>query len=317
MTSLREGNGAADPTPASGGGHGRDRGDERRQQSRFPTGADVVVTTPDGQFSGTTANLSYTGVLALLPRPSVPLGTAVNLRLANPLVELELSVPGKIIHLRPCDGGVTAHGIQLQYPADRIDEVMAFIEFLQKFDRVRRNEIVSGPIDEQGVGAVLDLFANTAPAGTVDVYRGDEKGRIVFSENYLLHCVLGLVSGQKALARLFGWTEGRFEFHHELELAGAEPEPEPIEAAMMKASVQMDEMNRISRESFPGATTFARGDAAAAGTDALSEIEREVLEYACDGFSVEAVCDMITATDADICKAFRVLVDRRHLVPRG
>jgi hypothetical protein len=316
MTSLRDQLGAASAATSSETETRGDLPEDRRHQRRSPTDTDVVVVTPDGEFAGTTANLSYTGVLALLPRPTVPVGTAVNVNLSNPLVELELDVGGKVIHSRPCDGGVTAHGIQLQYPVERIDEVMAFIEFLQKFARARRHEVVSGPIDEAGLAPVLDLFVNTAPAGTLDVHRGDEMGRIVFSENYLLRCVLGLVSGQKALARMFRWTEGRFEFHHDLQLAGAEPDPQPIEAAAMMASVQVDEMNRISPGSLRGSATFVAGTSAASvDADGLTDLEREVLEYARDGFSIEAVADMIDAPDADVWKAFHTLVDCGSLSP--
>jgi Tfp pilus assembly protein PilZ len=159
---------------------------DRRRSPRSDSDADIVVSTPDGDFSGATANICYTGVLALIPMTSIPIGTVVRVHLANPTVELDLTVDGKIVHRRRCDGGVTAHGIQLHYPADRIDEVMAFIEFLQSFDRARRLAVVSGGIDESGLGAVLDMFVNTAPSGTLSVSRGEDEGKIAFSENYIL-----------------------------------------------------------------------------------------------------------------------------------
>jgi Tfp pilus assembly protein PilZ len=98
---------------------------ERRTKARTRTDADVVVATEDGEFPGTTANISYAGVLALLPMTSIPVGTAVCVHLANPTVELGLTVDGRVIHSRRCDGGMIAHGIQLHYPVERIDEVMS------------------------------------------------------------------------------------------------------------------------------------------------------------------------------------------------
>jgi Tfp pilus assembly protein PilZ len=283
---------------------------ERRRVARSNSDADIVITTPDAEFAGTTANVSYTGVLALIPMVSIPAGTDVRVHLSNPTVELDLTVGGRIIHSRRCDGGVMAHGIQLHYPADRIEEVMAFIEFLQSFDCARRLATVSGEIDESGLSAVLDMFVNTAPSGTLTISRGEDEGKIVFSENYILRCTVGMVSGMKALARMFLWTEGRFEFHRDLQLPETPDDPQPYEAAMMVASIQVDEMARIGFDAFGSTDAFAiHPDRMQGHRDSLTELEREVLDYAADGFNVEAISDMVAASDADIFKALVVLLD--------
>jgi len=217
---------------------------------------------------------------------------------------------GKIVHRRRCDGSVMAHGIQLHYPADRIDEVMAFIEFLQSFDRARRLAIVSGEIDDSGLGAVLDMFVNTAPSGTLSVSRGEDEGKIAFSENYILRCTVGMVSGMKALARMVRWTEGHFEFHRDLQLSGEPDDPQPLDAAMMVAAIQADELARIGFDASATSNSFRIDpEARKAHHESLTDLEREVLECAADGFSVGAISDMITAPDADIYKAFVVLLD--------
>jgi Tfp pilus assembly protein PilZ len=283
---------------------------ERRRAPRSRSDADIVIWSPDGEFSGTTANLCYTGVLALIPMAAIPVGTVVRVHLSNPTVELDLTVDGKIIHRRRCDGGVTAHGIQLHYPADRIDEVMAFIEFLQSFDRARRLAVVSGEIDASGLGAVLDMFVNTAPAGTLSVSRGADEGKIVFSENTILRCTLGMVSGMKALARMVRWTEGRFEFHRDLQLTGEPDDAQPFDAAMMVASIQADELARIGFDASAAANTFRIDpERRKEHNGSLTELEREVLECAAEGFSVGAISDVVTAPDADIYKALVVLLE--------
>jgi len=283
---------------------------DRRRSTRSHSDADIVIWSPDGEFSGATANLCYTGVLALIPMVSIPIGTVVRVHLANPTVELDLTVDGKVVHRRRCDGGVTAHGIQLHYPADRIDEVMAFIEFLQSFDRARRLAIVSGEIDASGLGAVLDMFVNTAPAGTLCVTRGEDEGKIVFSENYILRCTVGMVSGMKALARLVRWTEGRFEFHHDLQLSGEPDDPQPFDAAMMVASIHADELARIGFDASATSGTFRIDpEGKKKHYESLTDLEREVLECAAEGFSARAISDVVTAPDSDIYKAFVVLLD--------
>ena len=283
---------------------------ERRSSARSRSDVDIVISSPNGEFSGATANLCYTGVLALIPMVSIPVGTVVCVHLSNPVVELGLTVDGKIIHSRRCDGGVTAHGIQLHYPADRIDQVMAFIEFLQSFDRARRLAVVAGGIDASGLGAVLDMFMNTAPSGTLSVSRGKDEGKIVFSEGYILRCTVGMVSGMKALARMVRWTEGRFEFHHELQLPGTSDDPQPFEAAMMVASFQADEMARIGFDASATSDTFRIDpEGRKKHYESLTELEREVLDSAAEGFNVETISDVVAAPDADIYKALLVLLD--------
>jgi hypothetical protein len=154
------------------------------------------------------------------------------------------------------------------------------------------------------------MFVNTAPSGTLHITRGDDEGKIVFSESYILRCTLGIVSGMKALARMFGWKDGRFEFHRDLQLPEMPDDPQPLEAAMMVASVQMDEMAHIGFDAFGPDDSFQlRSDGVRPEPDALNDLEREVFEYAADGFNVAAIADVIPAPDADIYKALVVLLD--------
>lgn len=282
----------------------------RRATPRTDTHADVLVKTADREYAGQTANLSYSGVLALLPMTSIPLGSDVCVHLSNPLVELDLVVDGKIVHRQRCDGGVIAHGIQLHYSVERIEEVMAFIEFLQSFDRARRLATVSGEFGEAGLAPVLDMFVSTAPSGTIVVRFGEDIGKVVFSDSYLLHASVGMAKGMKALARMVCWREGRFEFHHDLQLPESPDDPASFEAAMMMASIQMDEMARIGFDAFAPNDTFAiREDRVGLHRDALTGLEGEILDYVADGFNVAAISDMVPAPDAEVFKALVVLVD--------
>jgi hypothetical protein len=304
---------AATGLDLAGGSSARRSSRERRSQ--LSPNADIFVDTPKGEFSGCTASICYTGVLALLPSASIPIGTAVDVCLSYPSVELEITIAGKIIHNRRCDGGVTAHAIQLHYPAERVDETMAFIEFLQNFNSARRDALIAGKIGKDGLGPILDMFVNTSPSGTLKVKNGNYEGRIVFSENYILRCALSMATGVKALARMFRWTEGSFEFHRDLQMAGVRPDPQPLEVAMMMASVQMDEMGRAGVDSFEPDETFRVADGVNGEVrDSLDDLEREVLEFAGDGFSVEAVSDMTTAPDSDIYSALGRLLERGALL---
>ena len=286
------------------------RAADRRVAERSGSDADIRIDCGEGQFWGVTANISYEGVLALLWRATIPVGTAVRTVLSSPTVELELPVDGKIVHRTRCSDGMVAHGVQLQYPAHRIEEVMSFVDFLQAFDRARRLVAITGEIDDSGLGAILEMFVNTAPAGTMTVSRGEEEGKIVFSDNEILHCRLGIVSGLKALSRMFRWTDGSFEFHHDLQLSGDADVPQPLQAAMMSASVQVDEMARVADGVLDSTVTFeVVADMVDTLRDSLSDVEREVLDYAGEGFNVEAISDVVPASDAAVYKALSTLLD--------
>jgi hypothetical protein len=286
------------------------RAADRRVAERSGSDADIRIESGENRFWGVTANISYEGVLALLWRATIPVGTAVRTFLSSPAVELELPVDGKIVHRTRCSDGMVAHGIQLQYPAHRIEEVMNFVDFLQAFDRARRLVAITGEIDDSGLGAILEMFVNTAPAGTMTVSRGKEEGKIVFSDNEILHCSLGIVSGLKALSRMFRWKDGSFEFHHDLQLSGEAGSPQPLQAAMMSASVQVDEMARIAGGALDPTGTFeVVADLVGTLRDSLSDVEKEVLDYAAEGFNVEAISDVVAASDAAVYKALSTLLD--------
>ena len=94
-------------------------------------------------------------------------------------------------------------------------------------------------------------------------------------------------------------------------------EPQPFETAMMMASVQLDELARIGFDTFrPNDTFDACEGLSVADPETLTDLEREILEYAVDGFNVGAIADMVAAPDADILKALAVLADVGAVVRR-
>ena len=110
--------------------------------------------------------------------------------------------------------------------------------------------------------------------------------------------------------RLLSWSEGRFEFHHDLQLSGEPDDPQPFDAAMMVASIQADELARIGFDASATSDTFRTDpEVKKMHYESLTELEREVIECAAEGFSAGAISDVVTAPDADIYKAFVVLLD--------
>jgi hypothetical protein len=79
---------------------------------------------------------------------------------------------------------------------------------------------------------------------------------------------------------------------------------------MMSASVQMDEMARVAGGLLDSGGSFeVVAEQAELLRDSLSEVEKEVLDYASEGFNVEAISDVVPASDAAVYKAISTLLD--------
>lgn len=290
--------------------------DDRRIFPREASHASVELETPHGTFPGQAANISYSGVLAMIEGISIPLQTKVRVRLADPSVELALLLDGKVVRQTICDNGVMAHGIQLLYPADRIDEVQSFIDFLQGFDHARKLGTIAGRLDNGDLRTILELFVETAPFGTLTVLHNNEEGKITFSENKILYAMIGLVSGMKALSRMLSWKTGRFEFHPSVDLRETGEPPLAIDQAMLIAAVQLDELANMDLSSFNLTGTLSVNlKQLAVCKDQLNPVEKEVAGYAAAGFTLDAVLDVIPDMDVDIYRALIGLRERGVLPP--
>jgi hypothetical protein len=87
---------------------------------------------------------------------------------------------------------------------------------------------------------------------------------------------------------------------------------------MMSASVQMDEMARIDGGILDSTDTFEIvPERATAGRDSLTDVEREVLDYAAEGFNVDSIFDVVADSDAEVYKAVSALLDGGWIKRRG
>ena len=72
----------------------------------------------------------------------------------------------------------------------------------------------------------------------------------------------------------------------------------------------MDEMARVDGGILDAAGTFEiLLEQAETLRESLSDVEREVLDYAGEGFNVEAISDVVAASDASVYKALSTLLD--------
>jgi hypothetical protein len=210
------------------------------------------------------------------------------------------------------DGGESALGIQFVPSAEAEPEAERFVEKIQSTEHVRRLGGISGDIAELGVANLLQMFAGTAPAGTLTLRNGEHEGVIGFDAGLLRFVRLGAASGLKALARLLGWSDGSFEFHAHLDAVEPLEAPLPLEGALLEATVEHDEFGRIDRRCFPG-DAAPRVTDAGADQDDLSKVEAAVLDLARAGFTVRRIVDVIPEPDSEIYRALGSLCDRGAL----
>jgi len=285
-------------TPRSG------KRDSPRMAARVP----ARVAGADAEFEGHTRNLSRSGVLVSVPGQGVPVGEKVKLSLSHPTTGESVDLEGVVVRQVEEDGAASALGIQFVPCA----ETERFVEGIQSAEHMRRLGGISGAIAELGVLNLLQMFAATAPAGTLTLHSGEQEGVIGFEGGLLRFVHLGGISGRKALARLVSWNEGSFEFHAHLDAAEPLEAPLPLEAALLEAAVEQDEFNRTDRSCFRGDATPCVADAGADHDD-LSKVEAAVLDLARAGFTVQRIVDFIPEPETEVYRALESLSDRGAL----
>jgi hypothetical protein len=277
----------------------------KRAAARTPAHVPARLTGGDAEVEGHTRNLSRSGVLVSVPGKGIPVGETVRISLSHPESGESKDLEGVVVRQVEGEDGVAALGIQFVPSA----EAERFVEGIQSAEHMRRLGGISGAIAELGVVKLVQMFAGTAPAGTLTLRNGQHEGVIGFEAGLLRFVRLGSASGTKALARLVSWTEGSFEFHAHLDaLASPEP-PLPLEAALREAAAEQDESSRSDRSCFRGDAIPQVADAVADQED-LSKVEAAVLDLARAGFTVRRMVEFIPEPDSEIYRALESLSDR-------
>ncbi|HXV37450.1 MAG TPA: DUF4388 domain-containing protein, partial [Myxococcota bacterium] len=174
----------------------------------------------------------------------------------------------------------------------------------------RKLAAISGSLAETPLETVLETFSSVSSSGTFRLTRGDERGKIVYQDGEILYVTIGLLSGAKALDRLFTWSDAQFEFRPEVEPMDGMRGRLPLTPAVLAAVVARDELRQLELADFDLDATFtldeARLDAIASALDAVSA---EIVENARMGFPLGALLDMLTCSDARILKSVADLIE--------
>ena len=273
-----------------------------RKAARVPAKIQLGELTIVGQ----TRNLSATGALVDVDGTDLIPGSKVTVVLRHPATDSQMAIAAEVARQVVTDGVVSAVGLCFAPAAEDQEEVANFIEELQALEHTRRLGGISGPLDGIGAVGALQMFATTAPKGTLVLRREQEEGIIAFENGLLRLARLGTVTGMKAMVRLLQWQDGVFEFQSHIEGAEIADAPFPLEAAMLDAVRQIDEGARLDEAHF---SLHAKLNATGAPHEASSTLEEAVLDLARAGFTVQRVLEIVPEPDPEVFRAISSLVE--------
>lgn len=281
-----------------------------RRDPRFPARASVEIEARSERILAETADIGCGGVLVLLRGVQLDPDEPLRLRIQHPTSGETLELPGRVANQTHCDDQLTAVGVRFLYELERSDEVARFVDGLRGLRGSGPSAPLSGSLEEATLEDVLETVANASRAGTLRLQRGRQQGRITYREGDLLSASVGLVSGLKALGRMFCWKDARFEFQPLVEPGGAEETPMPLHGAILAAAVQRDEVDHLDLGCVGPGTAFAVDtDRLAALAHELDPLALELCENAALGFPVDVLLDMLAASDARILATLLELLE--------
>jgi Tfp pilus assembly protein PilZ len=291
----------------------------RRKAPRVPAQVPIRIVAPGISLSGHTRDISLCGVLVSVPGDSMPVGTQVELTIDHPTNGESIGVAATVTRQVASKGGVVAIAIEFDPTPERQDDLHAFITDVQTAEHSRRLGGMHGSLTEIGPQNLLQMLGKTAPHGTLTVSHENEEAVIGFEGQMLCYAQLGTVSGMKALTRVLGWEEGEFEFHARLEPIMSEDEPMLLDAALLEATQNLDELCALDLSVLPhDAKVRFQTEPAGPGGAQTSKVEQAVLDLARGEFAIQRILDMIPEPDVEILRALTFLADLGsiEIVPR-
>jgi Tfp pilus assembly protein PilZ len=283
----------------------------RRNAPRVRARIPVRVECDGEVLHAFSRDISSSGVMVSIVSGHVPVGSQVRLTLDHPDTGELFEVAAFVAREIETGEDVIALGMQFQPEEGTQADLEHFISEIQSAQHTRRLGGIGGPIDDLGPQAVLQMFGMSAPAGTITFRRREEEAVIGFESGLIRFVSLGTWTGMKALLRILCWRDGTFEFHARLdEFHGATKAPLPLEAALLDALRQQDELATLDLGRIPtDARVVVAGDLAALGGGPPSKTTEAVLDLAEAGFTVGRIVDVIPDTDLEVYRALGELAD--------
>ena len=277
---------------------------------RFAARTPVTLELEGRRFTAETLDISANGLLALLPGIDLSEGSTLNITVEHPRGGPSLEIDGRVANATRCHHGLMAHGIQFQYSLDRFEEVCGFVDALSGHQHARALTTLAGSLRDNPLENVIETFSSACPTGTLRLARGTEEGKIVYRGETIVSVTCGLVSGAKALGRMFSWRDASFEFEPEAEVLDVADAPLHLTSVVLTASVERDEMGRLDLASIDDETTFV------VDTELFNTLEASLDEIGCElvanvemGFPVGALLDIHPISDALVYQKLAELIE--------
>lgn len=284
--------------------------ESRRTADRCATAAAVVLEANGRSFAAETVEISYSGMLALLNGIDLGVASEIEVRLIHPSSGESIALAGRVANQTRCDHGVMAVGIQFHYALDQADQVAGFIDELNGFQRAKRLARVSGSLAETPLEVILETFSGISNAGTLKIVCATDEGRIAYAGGQIVIATTGLVSGAKAVCRMFTWRDAHFEFDPEVALPDGPLEPLPLESVILTAAIERDEIAQLDLQGIDVDTTFElNADLFEKLKSGLDGVRLELAENAAMEFPLGVILDMLQWTDGAIYQALVDLVE--------
>jgi hypothetical protein len=173
-----------------------------------------------------------------------------------------------------------------------------------------RGSAMRGLIQEVGLPDLLQLLGASRKTGVVAVRSAKRSGEIHLDQGNVGPVQIGglpELTPRKALLRLLSWAEGEFELGP---AAGRPPGPgldEPVEAALMEAMRQRDELEHLRAE-LPASARLTMGRPPPGAMDRLEPHELELVDAALHAGSVQELLDQTPVDDVDATRLLAALV---------
>jgi Tfp pilus assembly protein PilZ len=292
-------------------------GVERRKNRRDHAEVGALLELDDERASARTRDLSATGALMDVHGAAPEVGDEIRVTLVHPTRGEAQEVAGRVVRREVASESRTVVAVQFEPEAGKTSQVRRFVEDAAAADHARRLGAIAGPIADLGVASLLQMFAMSAPRGTLLLTREGEAGSVAFEGGMMRAARAGAASGLKALARLLAWRDGTFEFRAGFDASEPDEAPTPLDATLLEAMRQCDELARCASVALPPHTRFKlvrkRLDAQ---SGELGKTEQAVADLVAAGFSLARLVDVIPVPDAEIHGAVSSLLERGVLVPR-
>ena len=180
-------------------------------------------------------------------------------------------------------------------------------------DRAEDGAFLAGSMEQLAMPDLLQILSLNRTDGILALSSPPDDGSIVLDHGRIVHAECDAASGVKALYRMLGWVAASFR------LIPREPGREdertidaPTARLIMDGLVSLDQWHRWQRE-LPASEIWIEIDSAAsldAASPVAEAIERELLELAGDGATVDDILNGCGWTDAEVAAALCDCLER-------